>query len=320
MSTPNQTSRFIVSIVGVFAILLIAIISFVAYQFLSKEKISGKVLIVQRDANVKKLALIKIYAVRDADVIRWKKDLNERLRLAVESIHRFQKESAAAEAEIKEIGEKRVANSNECTTRTEEVTELARKIWLIDRNSQILRKRFNQLITSEGIPRGHEIADLTKNGNWQDAYHLLSEASLPEAQRINRLAVSEFNKELLSHTHKTRLKVTNMRDALESIIPPPTVQSLPDHIEIRAHDVTDDTGSFSLNVHPGDYYIFAEGSRSVFSTTEHYFWAHPISVPSQESEKCLIGNLNLNGESTLKDDLWHELRQTIAEQKRAIQP
>ena len=155
MSTPNQTSRFILSIVGVFVILLIAVITFIGYQFLSKEKISGKVLIVQRDANVKKLALIKIYAVRVADVISWKRNLNERLRLAVESIHRFQKESAVAEAEIKEIGEKRVANSNECITRTEEVTEIARKIWLIDRNSQVLRKRFNQLIMSEGILRGN---------------------------------------------------------------------------------------------------------------------------------------------------------------------
>ena len=52
MSTPNQTSRFILSIVGVFVILLIAVITFIGYQFLSKEKISGKVLIVQRDANV----------------------------------------------------------------------------------------------------------------------------------------------------------------------------------------------------------------------------------------------------------------------------
>ena len=72
----------------------------VALPILHQNPGSGKVLIVQRDANVKKLALIKIYAVRDADVIRWKKDLNERLRLAVETIHRFQKESAAAEAEI----------------------------------------------------------------------------------------------------------------------------------------------------------------------------------------------------------------------------
>ena len=320
MSNPKQTSRFTLSIIGVFAILLIVIISFVSYQLLSKEKISGKVLIVQRDADVKKLALIKVYAVRDADIIRWKRQLNESLSSAVESIHRLQKESAAVEAEIKEIGEKRVANSNECITRTEEATELARKIWLIDRNSQVLRKRFKQIIMSEGIPRGQEIADITKSDNWQDAYHILSEASLPESQRINRLAVSDFNKELLSHTEKTRMKVTSMRDALESIIPAPTVQSLPDDIGIKAHDVTDDTGSFTLNVPPGEYYIFAEGNRTVFSTTEHYFWAHPISVPSQESEKCLIGNLNLNGESTLKDDLWHELRRTIAEQKLTIQP
>lgn len=320
MSNPTQKNRIIPILIGVFAVMLFAIISVAGYQFLSKKQISGKVLIVQRDADVKKLALIKIYAVRDSDVKRWQKGIDESLRLAVDSIHRLQKESAVTEAEIREIGEKRIANSNECVSRSEEATELARKIWLIDRNSQTLRKRFNEIVASEGIPRGHEIAGVSKNENWQDAYTLLFESSLPEARRVNRLAISDFNKELLSHTEKTRKKVVSMRDALESIIPPATVKSIPSDIEIVAHDVTDDTGSFTLKVPPGDYYIFAEGNRAVFSNTEHYFWAHPISVPSQESEKCLIGNLNLNGESTLKDDLWHDLRRTIAEQKRSIQP
>ena len=314
---PNRFSK--VAIAVIFLALVLPLV-FWGYQLLSYKQINGKVLIVQRNADVKKLALIQISIIDAEDVTRWKASVNEKLRLAVESIHRFQKDSASEEAEMKELGTKRVSNAFDCIGRTSEAIELARKIWLIDRNSEKLRQRLSELLSRGVIPRNHEVSEQIKTNNWQDAYYLLSTASLPEAMHIHEVAVDDFKRNLDAHQESYKKKVTSMRQGLDYIAPFPTVKSLPKDIKIRAHDVTDETGSFSLQVSPGDYYIFAEGDRMVFSTTEHYFWAHPITVPSQESEKCLMGNLNLNGESTIKDDLWYELRRTIAEQKRAIQP
>lgn len=307
-------------IVTIIAAVLLTPICVWGYRLLAKRQITGKVLIVQRDANVKKLALIELYAVSDADVAKWKDSVAESLRQAVGEIHRTQKEAASAEAEIREIGEKRVANSLACIERTKEAAEAARKIWLIERKSESLRNRFKELVAKEPIPGNQELTKLMRDDNWQDAYVLLSTSSLPEAERINRLAANDYDKQLQTHLRATRNKLIGMRESLDELIPHPTVNALPASVEIHAKDVTDDSGSFSLNVLPGDYYIFAEGNRDVFSKTEHYFWAHPVKVPSQESEKCLIGNLNLNGESTIKDDLWYELRKTIAEQKKRIQP
>ena len=320
MNPSASTNRAIKVAVAAILFALILPILIWGYRLLSYKQINGKVLIVQRNADVKKLALIQIGAVEAEDIVHWKESVNERLRKAVEAIHRFQKEAAAEEAEIKDVGEKRVSNALDCISRTEEAIDSSRRIWLVDRNSEKSRRRLSELLTRGVIPRNSEVLELTKKNNWQDAYRLLSEASLPEAKHIHELAVNDFKTTLDGHKSNYRKKLVSMREALDFLIPSPTVKSLPKDIKVRAHDVTDETGSFTLNVAPGDYYIFAEGDRMVFSTTEHYFWAHPLAVPSQESEKCLIGNLNLDGESTLKDDLWFELRRTIAEQKSNIQP
>ena len=320
MNTSSHTNGGIKLAIIITSLLFLTPLCIFGYRFLAKKQINGKVLIVQRNADVKKLALIELYAISDSDVAKWKLSISEKLRLSVEEIHRFQKEAETEEAEIREIGEKRVQNSAECIKRTKEAAAAARKIWLIDRKSETLRRQFRELITKEPIPGNSDLMKYAKDENWQDAYTLLTSSSIPESERINRLAVSEYGKQLPDHTESKRKKLIGMREALDDLIPLPTVKALPNDVEILAKDVTDETGSFTLNVLPGDYFIFAEGDRSVFSKTEHYFWAHPIKVPSQESEKCLIGNLNLNGESTLKDDLWYELRRTIAEQKSRIQP
>lgn len=320
MSTTSPSNSRVKLAVIVVSLLLLIPLSIWGYKLLSKRQITGKVLIVQRDADVKKLALIELYAVSDVDVEKWKASIAESLRLAVSEIHRAQREAALIETEIREIGEKRVANSFECIERTKEATEAARRIWLIDRKSESLRRRLGELVTKQPIPRNQELIKMMRDENWQEAYALLTTSSLPESDRIHRLAASDYSKQLMAHNESTRKKLTRMREALDHLIPDPSVKALPPSIEIHAKDVTDDTGSFTLNVLPGDYYVFAEGDRAVFSKTEHYFWAHPVKVPSQESDKCLIGNLNLNGESTLKDDLWYELRKTIAEQKKSIQP
>jgi len=315
--SPNRAIKIWVLIVA--AVLALPLLYF-GYRLLSYKQINGKVLIVQKNADVKKLALIQIGAVDAEDVDRWKKIVHERLRTAVEKIHLYQKAAAMEEAEIVNLGGKRVTNALDCINRTEEAIEASRKIWLAERNSSSLRLKISDLLTRGNIPRSQEVLEFTKKNNWQDAYQLLSEASLPEAKHIHEIAVKDFKDTLDNHQKDYRNKLITMRDALELLVPPPTVKALPNDIKIRAHDVTDDTGSFTLQVAPGDYYIFAEGDRMVFSTTEHYFWAHPITVPSQESEKCLMGNLNLDGESTRKDDLWYELRRTIVEQKNNIQP
>ena len=320
MNTPSKTGGGIKIAIVIITILLLTPICIWGYRLISKEKINGKVLIVQKDADVKKLALIELYAVSDSDVNTWKAAINESLRISVGEIHRLQKEASLAEAEIREIGEKRIVNATQCIDRTKEATEAARRIWLIDRKSEPLRKQFRELISKEPIPGSEELIKMSNDENWQDAYALLTTSSIPEAERINRLAESDYSKELAAHIDATRKKLVGMRDALDDQIPSPSVKSLPAGIEIYAKDVTDDTGSFTLSVPPGDYYIFAEGNRAVSSKTEYYFWAHPIRVPSQESQKCLIGNLNLNGESTIKDDLWYELRMAISEQKSILKP
>ncbi len=320
MSIPSQSNSGIKSALAIATILLLIPACIWGYKVLSKSPINGKVLIVQRDAEVKKLALIELYAISAKDVAKWKAVINENLRLSVEGIRSFQSEASLAETEIHHIWEKRVANSVECIAGTKEAAECARQIWLIERKSEVLRKRLLELLTKVQIPGSQEIIELAKRENWQDAYAQLAGSSVPEAERINRLALSDYSKQLTAHRDATRKKLLALRASLDDLIPAPTVKALPSDIEIHAKDITDDTGSFVLNVLPGDYLIFAEGSRAVSSKTEHYFWAHPIKVPSQESQKCLIGNLNLNGESTIKDDLWHELKLAIAAQKNSLNP
>ncbi len=320
MSTNSSGSSAMKTFLFAIVLLVLAVFGIFCFNILNKEQISGKVLIVQRNADVKKLALIEIYAISELDVERWKAKINEELGLYVDSIHSFQGESLSTESEIRDVGEKRVANSVVSIQATKEAIDLARRIWLIDRKSEALRKRFRELISTAAIPRSVEFAEMAKEDNWQDIYTTLSNSALPEAERINKAASSDYKKQLELHRKASRERIAEMIESLDAFIPAPKINTLPTDVNICARDVTDDSGSFKLKVKPGNYYIFAEGSRLTGAQTEHYFWAHPITVPSQESEKCLIGNLNLNGESTKRDDLWFELRKRIADQKRALNP
>ena len=320
MSTNSSGSTAMKTVLLTVVLLILTVLGIFCYNILNKEQISGKVLIVQKNADVKKLALIEIYAISELDVERWKAKIDGELGLYVDSIHGFQGESLSTESEIRDVGEKRVANSAVSIQTTREAIDVARRIWLIDRKSEALRKRFRELISTASIPRTFEFAEMSKDDNWQDIYTTLSYSALPEAERINKAASSDYKKQLELHRKVSRERLAEMIKSLDNFIPAPKVNALPPDVNICASDVTDDSGSFNLKVKPGNYFIFAEGSRLTGAQTEHYFWAHPITVPSQESEKCLIGNLNLNGESTKRDDLWFELRKRIADQKKALNP
>mgnify|MGYP000096940592 CR=1 FL=1 len=59
------------TIFAVAGVVLLTVCSVFLTNWLSKETVSGKVMVVQRNAEVRKLALVRIYAVSEAEARAW---------------------------------------------------------------------------------------------------------------------------------------------------------------------------------------------------------------------------------------------------------
>ncbi|MEY4379271.1 MAG: hypothetical protein RLZ85_1152, partial [Verrucomicrobiota bacterium] len=69
---------------------------------------------------------------------------------------------------------------------------------------------------------------------------------------------------------------------------------------------------FSIRLPVGDYYLVARSQRRVFDSNEYYYWVRPVSVPSDESKRCLMGNNNMLGAGD--KNLWTDLDELIKSQ------
>ena len=123
-----------VTIFATLGLLLVVALTVVLFGWLSQEIISGKVMVVQRNAEVRKLALVRVYAVSEVEAKKWRDNVFQNCRNILES-------SANRRAAGIEERRRILAENDSLIRRNElllgeaiEMRDLAREFWIVDPN------------------------------------------------------------------------------------------------------------------------------------------------------------------------------------------
>lgn len=305
MQSNTTRSPILTAAAFLFVAVILTGVGYAAYKFVYCEKISGKVIIVQQDAYAHKLALVQVSAVRRDDAIAWRDRVAKDCYFLIEEIR---KEIADAQAECSAIETRldlRIKSAESAKNSYLQIKDIAKHVWVIDSNDVNSKRMFFSLLAAQNPPRSKEIEELAMASKWQAVNELIGNDLIPGVEREIQKFESDRKVKPAAVMAASRIKIRELRDALDRMTSYDSLSSIPPTVHRVATDITDDSGEYSLRLPRGEYYVFASGSRRVFDKTETYSWAVSVSVPSQTSEKCLLGNMNLAG--TGAGDLWEPL-------------
>jgi len=297
-----------VIIISTFAV---SVLVLVALFFLSKkETITGKVLIVQANAVVHRMALIQVYAIEKSEAEKWRRSIARDALYLMNQISQEEADSSQEVISIKSSYEAKIKKLDDSLMKAEEAAQLAKRVWIVDRLDETSKRNFFLLATGDNFPRAVEVGNLALNSDWQQAQQLLSNQIIPDLKNELNEMKARKDARVSSVELKSREKVLELSAQLRRLLDEDNLNNIPPYIQIAARDTTDESGEFKLKVASGDYYIVANGARRVFADTEYYHWAYPVHTSSQDSEKLLLGN---NNQIDVKgaDNLWRALFEDI---------
>lgn len=283
------------------------------YQFVYLDKVVGKVIIVQQNAHANKLALIEVVAIRREDAHSWRASVARDIAWIIEEERKVVSDWQSRVAESKERAAQAKSRHEVALARVNELIHHAHRVWLIDANDTAAKNRFFSLIAEANRPDLRDVEDFALGSRWQQAHAHLSRSILPAILLEQDDARRRAEEEQVALGKAMDAAVSETQERLRRMLTPESLSRIPANVSIVASDRTDDTGEFVLRVPRGDYYVFAKAGRNVFGNSESYHWAQPVSVPSQLSGKCLLGNMNLMELSD--DDLWEDLGTQIKQQR-----
>ena len=297
------------------ALVLLSLIGLFIFIKVSDDRISGKILIVQKNAISINLALVNVYAVSKIDADRWKdRVLQECYNVCERIIQRRQQRVSDVD---------KVRNENDALVKHLEVNKLlldeakilSKKLWLSDANDNDNGAKFLKLVSTKDLESNDALTSIAHAHRWKDAYDFINkEISRIDAQLSENNLL--FKKKLEIIDSLCVKDVIRLRLELLKKTSPEYLAVFPSDLEIISSDLTDESGCFNLRVPKGEYYVFANSSRAVLSddNPEKYHWAYYVKVPSQQAKKCLLGNMNLV-EHTL-DSLWRDLPSLVIKSYR----
>lgn len=284
-----------------------------AYVFLYLDKVAGKVIIVQQNAHANKLALVEVVVIKREDAHAWRASVARDVVWIIEEERTLVADWQSRISESKERAAQAKSRHEVDAARVNELIHHAHRVWLVDSNDAASKNRFFSLIAEAKRPDLKDVEEFALGSHWQQAHAHLRRNILPSIllEQEDALRRSEAEQVALGKAMEEGVAETQSR--LRRMVTPENLSRIPANVPIVASDRTDDTGEFVLRLPRGDYYVFATAERKVFNNYEKYHWAQPVSVPSQLSGKCLLGNMNLV--EVADDDLWENLGVLIRNQR-----
>jgi hypothetical protein len=297
------------------SIILVGLIGLFIFNKFSDDRISGKILIVQKNAISINLALVNVYAVSKQDADRWKtRVLKECYNVCEEIIQRRHQRLAEIDKTRKE-NDLLVKHYELNKLLLNEAKVLSKKLWLSDANNNENGDKFLKLASSKDLESYEKLTLMAHAHRWKDAYDFINtelsrmDTQLSENDTLFKNKLEIVDSECLKDVVRLRLELIKKTS-------PAYLSVFPSDLEIVSSDLTDESGCFNLHVPKGEYYVFANSSRTVLSdeNPEKYYWAYYVRVPSQQAKKCLLGNMNLV-EHTV-DSLWRDLPSLVMKSYR----
>lgn len=291
--------------------LFVAAILFV-YKSVFSEEVRGRVMVVQRNAEVKRLALIKVYAITAGEAEVWRSAVINNCRKLADGRADFISTSASERKGIINENDSSIERLERLLFAAIECRDASREFWIVDPNQPSKKNRFFEKIVMPGFPSAKDIEHEALKSRWDRCYEVLRSSVVPELESSLAKAKARKVAELRRHDSEVHERLTRFRDEFSRMLSHESLTEIPSTVKKVYPGISDDNGEFSIRLPMGSYYLIARAERRVFDTDERYYWARPVSVPSDESLRCLMGNNNML--SGPDKNLWSDLEELIRAQ------
>jgi hypothetical protein len=281
-------------------------------KIFSTEEVKGRVMVVQQNAEVKRLALVKIFAVSSRDAEAWKLSVINGYRRIVDARSEYAIKSSMERRAIERENDSSIARVEKLLSAAYECRDSAREFWIVDPNQPSKKRRFFEIMVMPGFPSVKQIEQEALASRWDKCYEALRNSVVPELEVAHARAINRKAVELKSHDADVAEKLDEFRAARSRFLSHDYLTEIPESVKKVYSGISDDNGDFSIRLPVGDYFLVARGQRRVFDSNEYYYWVRPVSVPSDESMRCLMGNNNMLGSAD--KNLWTDLEDLIESQ------
>lgn len=266
----------------------------------AEQVVGGKILIVQKNAEVRKLALVKIDVIRKEDALKW---LAATLPVADSKLSSAKGFTAKSLDDIIRTRHEANALRSDFGSKAMEMGSLSFNLITLEAEMRLQRRGASVAGLDERRDRiRKQISSLEKY--LPDGFSSQFEAGANErvyAQalaakgrgfgavlRAARAAADKPESDIQALAGAIRTYAEKFDSDIMGLmyVPPASIKRV-------ASATSDGDGLFSLKLPPGEYYAIAMSSRQVVGTTEQYYWATRFVVSPQGDNAIMLGNQNL---------------------------
>lgn len=276
-----------------------AVAGYVVWQKKAPQLVAGKILIVQKNAEVRKLALVKVEILNKEQTQRWavasRSDLNELM-------DRSTKAAGLLEARLDAI-------MRDEPDMTSKYTSLGHSLYTIGANALLLninkRSRRNETNDEEAKwmkEMGEHIAkvkfllppQIDSYVGDRDFFKIYLAVRFEGFNNLESLAKNDDPhkapkfKKLVEDAAATK---ESFNESARSIM-----YGVPADIVRTVSETTDGDGQFAVKIPPDEYTIVTSSSRLVANSEEKYYWALGFTVSHEKENKVMLGNQNLESD------------------------
>jgi hypothetical protein len=294
---PEQATRRKVGPAAIAAIVVVAAAgAFFVWQKFAPQAVQGKILIVQKNAEVRKLALVKVEVLDKAQTQRWasasQAKLEEHIELASKSTKQLRAKMADLMKDAPEVSQRYsslgrsiyIVGANALLlniNRSNRIGELGPKEagWMIEMKENIAKIKFLLPGDIDSLVEKREFHKIYLAARYDGFRNLESMAKNEDPSKA-----ASFT-QLIAEADDLRTAFSDNSRAIMFEIP----QDLPR----AATETSDGDGQFIVKLPAGEYAFVASSSRVVANSEEKYYWALGFTVASGSENKIMLGNQNL---------------------------
>jgi len=308
----TSKNKLLIFVGGLFLAAFVVCAGIFLYKSIFSEEVKGRIMVVQRNAEVKRLALVKVFAVTAQDADAWRVIIINKYRGILDKQAEFLATSSQERRIIVSENDSSIARLEKLLSSAYECRDSAREFWIVDPNQPTKKRRFFEIMVMPSFPSAKQIEQQALASRWDNCYEALRNSVVPELELAHVRAVSRKDSELKSHDAQVSGKLAEFRAERVRCLSYESLTEIPEKFKKVYAGISDDNGEFSIRLPVGDYYLVARSQRRVFDSNEYYYWVRPVSVPSDESKRCLMGNNNMLGAED--KNLWTDLEDLIKSQ------
>jgi hypothetical protein len=265
------------------------------------QEVVGKVVVVDKDSSVRKLALCQVEIFDAAAAAEWESLVRGELGIMAQNAERLVKELDTSVPKVTQASQRLADQYRTVSERLYSFGSSAANVWaadiLISRRRYPgpdlleLRKKESDKM-SEAFPsvrsRLRDDADRLVRAN--DFYRISNELVMPAFAALEKEAAAE-SRPLHEESSSLETKIERFSWLIDARLAG-MFYAPPSNLARVANAITDGDGQFSVHLAPGDYVVLVKYEGPSLGSSEKLRWVVRIKVARDGPTQLVFGNLN----------------------------